>query len=381
MMTATVAAGLLLLAAFTVYTLHGTGKKRGEPAGSSSYLDALHLLLDGKTDEAAEELKRTVQEDSDNIMAYVTLGNILRGKGFPIQAAKIHRNLLIRNTLTERHIDVVLRHLVLDYQAAGMPDKAVETAERLIQRNKKNMDIKRLLLALYEEKGDWDKAYFLRQSLNRWMKKRDHRILALYRVMSGTELVKKGAGREGRIRFREAIKLHKDCIPAYLFWGDSYRQESRDEDAYHVWMNFVKSNHEWAHLAFDRLNGVLFDLGRYGEMEAVYQEVMSKKPGNPTACLNLVDIYKKQGKIDEALDLCGQLAETHSESARCTSMHMNLLALKGRKDNAMEEAVRYLEREAASRSAFKCSSCGSESKEPLWRCPQCRQWDTYIEGE
>jgi lipopolysaccharide biosynthesis regulator YciM len=379
-MLVTLLAGLLL-SAFVVYYSFWRGKKRNKPAGSTPYLDALHMLLEGKTDEAAEQLKRTVQEDSDNIMAYVTLGDILKDKGFPIRAAKVHHDLLLRNTLTERHIDVVLRHLVLDYQAAGMLDKAVETAERLIQRNKKDMDVKRLLLTLYEEKGDWDKAYFLRQSLNRWLKKRDHLILALYRVQSGVELVKRGAGREGRIRFREAIRLDKHCIPAYLFWGDSYLLEERNEDAYRVWLNFVKENPEWAHLAFDRLNGVLFDLGRYGEMEAVYQEVMSQKPENPTTCLNLIEIFKKQGKIDEALDLCGQICETHSDSTRCTLMHIHLLQLKGKKDNAMEEALRCLEKEASSRSAFKCGSCGNESKEPLWRCPQCRQWNTYLETE
>jgi lipopolysaccharide biosynthesis regulator YciM len=380
-MLITILAALLLLAVFAVFYSYWAGKKRNKPAGPTPYLDALHMLLEGKTDEAAELLKRTVAADSDNIMAYVTLGDIFRDKGFPIRAAKVHRNLLLRNTLAERQIDVVLRHLVIDYRAAGMPDKAVEMAERLIQRNKKNMDIKRLLLTLYEEMGDWDKAYFLRQSLNRWMKKRDHRILALYRVQSGIDLGKRGAEREGRIRFREAIKLDKNCIPAFLFWGDSYRRENRDEDAYHVWQNFVKEIPEWAHLAFDRLNSVLFDLGRYGEMEAIYQEVMSRKPQNPIACLNLVDIYTKQGKIDEALDLCGQIRETHPDSARCTLMHMHLLGLKGKKDNALEEATRYLEKEAVSRSAFKCGACGNESKEPLWHCPQCGQWNTYIETE
>ena len=370
---------LLVLALIGFFTL--TKRRRKKPTGRTPYLDALHMLLEGKTDDAMEQLKRTVKEDSDNIMAYITLGDIFREKGFPIRAAKVHRNLLLRNTLIERQIDAVLRHLVLDYRAAGMPDKAVEMADRLVQRNKRDMDVKRILLSLYEETGDWDKAYFIRQSLNRWLKKRDLRILALYRVLSGVDLGRKGTEREGRIRFREAIKLDKRCIPAYLYWGDSYRREKRDEDAYRVWLNFIRENPEWAHLVFDRLNSVLFDLGRYGEMEAVYQEVISKKPDNPTAALNLIEIYKKQGKIDEALELCSQVDETRTRSARYALVHARLLQMKGKREKALEEALRYLERETEIRSVFRCSACGNESKEPEWRCPRCSQWNTYLENE
>jgi lipopolysaccharide biosynthesis regulator YciM len=355
-------------------------KKRPKPITTKTpYLDALHLMIDGKTDEALEQLKRTVNEDSDNIMAYIMLGNIFREKGFPIRATNVHRNLLLRNTLPEIHTDVILHHLVLDYRAAGMIEKAVETAERLSQRNKKNLDTKRLLLSLYEEKGDWDKAYFLRQSLNRWHQKRDQRILALYRVKSGLELGKKGAEREGRIRFREAIKLDKQCIPAYLYWGDSYRREQRDEDAYHVWLNFIKENPDWAHLAFDRMNSVLFDLKRYSETEGIYQDVMSKKPKNPTAYLNLIDIYKKRGKVGEALELCRQVIETNADSPRCRLTYIQLLQLKGKEGAALEETIQYLSKETEKQSFYNCSVCGNTSKEPLWHCPQCKQWNTYID--
>jgi lipopolysaccharide assembly protein B len=372
---------ILLVILGTAAFFYWTRKKRKKIPGKTPYLDALHLLLDGKTDEAAEQLKRTVKEDTDNIMAYITLGDILRDKGFPIRAAKVHRNLLLRNTLEEGQVDVILHHLVLDYRTAGMLDKAVEMAERLTQRKKKDVDIKRLLLALYEEKGDWDKAYFLRQSLNRWLKKRDHRILALYRVESGLELGRKGSEREGRIRFREAVKLDKHCVPAYLYWGDSYIREGRKEDAYHVWANFIGENPEWGHLSFDRLNTVLFDLGRYGEMESIYRDVISRKPADPTAFLNLVEIYKKQGKTDQALELCGQICESHPDSARGRLMYVRLLRAQGKETSALEEAMEYLEKETEKRSAFRCRSCGNESKEPLWHCPQCKLWNTYFGAE
>jgi lipopolysaccharide biosynthesis regulator YciM len=240
------------------------------------------------------------------------------------------------------------------------------------------MNTKRLLLGLYEDKGDWDKAYFLRQSLNRWLKRKDHYILALYRVQSGIELVQRGAEREARIRFREAIKLDKSCAPAYLYWGDSYRRENRNADAVQVWLDFTETNPESAYLAFERLNGVLYDLGRYNEMEAIYKNVISRKPKNPTAYLNLIDIYKKQGKLDEALDLCESIFENHPDSPQCRLMRVQLLQMKGLGHKALEEVTDHLGRETEKSSVFRCKTCGNESQTPLWHCPQCKQWNTYI---
>ena len=198
---------LIIIVIFTTFLL--IRRKRKQSKTKDTYVHALHMLLDGKYDEALEKLKKTVKIDTENIMAYITLGDIFRKKGFPIRAAKIHRNLLVRGDISNSEINTVLHHLVLDYSVSNMLDKAIEMAERLVQRNKKNVENQKLLLSLYEEKGDWDKAFFYRQSINKWLKKRDQNILALYKVQSGLQFIQNGAEREGRIRFREAIKFDK----------------------------------------------------------------------------------------------------------------------------------------------------------------------------
>jgi len=344
----------------------------------SPYIDALHLLLEGKKDEALDQLKRTVKTDTENIMAYIQLGNLFREKGFPIRAAKIHRNLLVRGELSDREISSILYHLVLDYKSSNNLDRAIEMAERLTNRAKKNIEHQQLLLSLYEEKGEWDKALFYQQSINKWRRKKNQNVLALYKVHSGLVFTKKGAEREGRIRFREAMKLNKKCIPAYLYLGDSYRREGRDNNAYHVWREFTQINPEGAHLAFQRLRDVLYALGKFSEIEEIYQCVIEKKPKAPNAALNLAELYKKQGKLDQALDLCRTILEAHPESSEGRYLLVQLLVEKGEKSQALEEALQILNGTIAQESLFHCSQCGFESKEPLWHCPQCRQWDTFL---
>ena len=377
-MTVTVLIILLATLAAVRFVYIYVKRRKSKRLGRTPYLDALHLLIEGNKEEALEQLKRTVREDTDNIMAYVILGDIFRDNGFPIRAAKIHRNLLVRGDLTEAQIEIVLYHLVLDYRTTNMLDKAIEMAERLIHRNKKNLEYKKLLLSFYEEKGDWDKAFFYRQSANKWFKMQDQDILALYKVQSGLDFTKKGAEREGRIRFREAIKFDKKCIPAYLYWGDSYRREGRNEDASKVWHDFTVKNPEFAFLAFNRLKDVLYDLGRYSEIEGIYQEIIQKKPKDPTVYLNLAELYKKQDKMDQAIELCRTVLDTHPESPRARHLLVQFLHQKGDDALALEEALQILNREMVKQLSFRCSHCGTESQEPLWHCPQCHRWKTFL---
>lgn len=371
---------LICLVAFIIiiflYTILKVKIKK--PRRQTQYVDALHLILEGKNDEALECLKKTVKEDTENIMAYIQLGDIFRKKGNPARAAKIHSNLLVRTNLPDQQLNNILRHLVVDYQDAGMLNKASEIAERLNQRMRKNPEIQQLVLSLYEEKGDWDKAFFTRQNINRWLKKQDQHILALYKVQSGLKAIKKGAEREGRIRFREAIRLNKKCIPAYLFWGDSYRRENRNEDALNVWSEFIKKNSEWAHLAFNRLKEVLFDLGQYGNLENIYKMVIRNKPKNPTATMNLVEIYKKQGRLNEAIEMCENILEIHPDLSECRYALVKILKQTGNEKKALAEAMTILDQEIEKHEQYQCHECGFEQKEPFWHCPQCHQWDTAL---
>jgi len=353
-------------------------QKKRKKVDQSPYVDALHMLLEGKKEKAIDCLKRTVKKDTDNIMAYILLGDILREKGLPVRAIKIHRNLLIRGNLTDSQIETILHHLVLDYHANNMLEKAIEMAERLIQRAKRNIKNQELLLSLYEEKGDWDKAFSYQQTINKWLKRQDTDILALYRVYTGLDLIKQNAEKEGRIRFREAIKLDKKCIPAYLYMGDSYRKEDRNEEALKIWKEFTLKNPDWAHLAFDRLKEVLFDLGHYGEIEEIYRQVISKKTNDSTVYLNLAELYRKEGRLDEAVETCRHATEIQPDSIPGRYLLSRLYRERGDETTALEQIFDIMEKELEKSAILRCSNCGFESGDPLWRCPQCNQWKTFL---
>lgn len=376
-MTVPILASAVILLFGLGLTINLKNRKR-RPAPYSSYVQALHLYMDKKLDEAIVQLKATVKQDTNNIMAYIHLGNIYREKGEGQRAAKIHRNLLVRGDLKESDVDTVLQQLMVDYQTTGEFNKAAHIAERLVQRKKNDIEVKRCLLSLYEKKGDWDKAFFYRQSINKWTKKKDHNILALYKVMAGNHLVKNAKEHEARIRYREATKIDKHCIPAYLYWGDSYKREDRLEDALKIWQDFVNKQPQDAHFAISRLQNVLYELGRFGEIEKIYQNIIKKKPKDPAIQIQLIEIYRKQGNLDLALTLCEDVIDKHPDCISCYYAKIVLLQQHGKTNDALQTAIHLLESEMHHSKEYTCGDCGHESKEPLWHCPVCHSWNTFV---
>ena len=367
---------LILGAAIIIYGRRRTKTKQG----TNSYISALHFILDGRQSDALRQLKKTVLEDTDNIMAYILLGDLFRETGNAIRAAKVHQNLLIRSDITDAERIIIMNRIVLDYRTAGQYRKAIEMAERLTQRSKRKAEYGKLLLSLYEAKGDWDKAFFYRQSVNKWLKKDDQSILALYKVQAGLRSVEGGTEREGRIRFREAIKLDKTCVPAYLYWGDSYRREGRNEDATRIWKDLCVKVPRWAHLSFQRLKEVLFDLGRYGELEKIYQKIIDHDPQHADTTIHLAELYRKQGNLDAAVDLASKILETHPDSSRARYLLVQVLQQKGNEKSALTEALTGLKEQMNKTFSYTCSECGFESQEPLWHCPGCKAWNSFLES-
>ena len=117
----------------------------------------------------------------------------------------------------------------------------------------------------------------------------------------GRQFVKEKREHDGRLRFREALKLNSKSVPAFLELADSYMREKRDGDALAVLEKFVKSNPSSSGLAFTRLKQVLFDLGHFSDIENIYFELAKNNPYIIEGHLGLAEIYEKKGELHKAM--------------------------------------------------------------------------------
>ena len=97
------------------------------------YSQGLDMMINGLQRSAYNNFKKIVELDSENIKAYLRLGQVLRESGNTNKALKIHKSLLIRQNLTSYELNELHKNLALDYFEMNQFEKAIEEAEKAIE--------------------------------------------------------------------------------------------------------------------------------------------------------------------------------------------------------------------------------------------------------
>ena len=365
---------IIILAVF--YFIFKTPKQKRD--ATVEYTKALNYLIIGEKNKALEKLREAVRLDTSNIDAYIKIGDILREQGSADRAIKIHRGLTIRRELTSGQKITILERLIKDYQVAEKYDRAIQAGQKLLEITNHDAWAQEIMLRLHEGAGDWEKAFVTLKKIQKAKGQKDSQLLALYKVESGLRLIEEEKERDGRIKFREAIKLDKKCPPAYLYLSDSYIRENRYKDALTELERFCTQVPQLSYLGFARIKEILFHEGLFGEVENVFETLLQKNPGIESIRFSLADIYERKGEIDQAIDLCHEALEQNPESQHAKKYLAKFLAQKGKNEEALQYALDLVEILMDKKEQFVCKKCGFVSTEPKWRCPQCHEWNTFF---
>jgi lipopolysaccharide assembly protein B len=354
--------------------------QRRESTGSqpiSPYTEGLRAILEGDQFRAAQKLRESVARDSSNVDAYLRLGELAAESGDLPKAVKIHRALTFRADLTQSQKTHVYRALAEDYLKAGDSSRALEAVEHVLSLSKKDLWALEQKLVVHISQQDWNAAFDAAERLAAAGGTVSGRRMAVLRMQAGVRLCNDRKERDGRIQFREAIK-HDPKLPApYLYWGDSYIRENRPEDAVKIWKRLLEMNPDRAHLAFERLETHLFDLGRFSEIEQIYRSLMRANPKTVHAYAALSRFLEKRGDRADAVTVLNDGLAQNPESLWLRRRLIQIYADVRDVDRVLSLSRDILQRVMHESYEFKCDSCGNVSLEPLWLCPKCNQLDTY----
>ncbi|MBC8182786.1 tetratricopeptide repeat protein [candidate division KSB1 bacterium] len=347
---------------------------------SLEYTTALNYLISGDKKSALKKLREAVQYNTSNIDAYIKIGDIYREQGFHDRAIKIHRGLTVRRNLTLGQKIDLYKSLIKDYESARKFERAVSVADNLIDLTANEIWAQKIKLKVYENAGKWDDAIEVLKTLQKTAGEKDSCLLALYKVESGARLIRKGKEKEGRVKFREAIKLDKKCPPAHLNLSDSYLKEERYKDALTELKKFMTQDPDKAYLAFNRIKNILFRIGSFGEIETIFIKLLEKNPDNVSIRLALADVYERKGKLNKAIDLCYEALEKNANSNEAKLQLTRFLPRINKKDEALKYALDIIENTCRQKDKNTiCKECGYLADEPLWRCPNCFNWNSFLE--
>lgn len=342
------------------------------------YTEGLNLLLSGKQKSALKKFRDSVTKNSNNIDAYLKIGDILRDMGQVERAINVHIYLTVRSGLNPNQQQEILKSLAKDYQAAKQFDKALEVINKVLEEDKMTLWAREMKLHLHEQKQEWDKAFQAYKDLKKLKADFKNGRLALYKVQEGLQLINFGKEKEARNRFRDAMKIDPNSPPAYIYLADSYKRENRKGDALKILKQFVEKVPEQSYLAFERIKELLYEGGVYGEIENLYLDIIDSQPENLTARLALSEIYEKKGELDKAINTCLEVLEKDPLNKTAKQYLVRLYHNSGKDDEAVKQALDLIDELLKKKERFQCELCDYESEEPFWRCPNCFEWETFI---
>jgi lipopolysaccharide biosynthesis regulator YciM len=378
-------AGLAIGKAWERYKLRdGQWIDRRKARESPHFIVGLDLVVANQIDQAIDELSRAAWLDEDALEIHLVLGNLYREKGQVGRAINIHQGLLQRQHLKTLEHAYILLCLGLDFRRGGFVDRAHEAFKEVLRLDPKNRHALIQLEKLHEEQHQWAEAYDIRQQLSEIdaagpLRTRDNAILAFLEHELGAEASKAGDRAEAARRFAAAIERDQAAAPAYLSLGDVKLHDGDVAGAIAAWEDLIEASPDRAYLAFDRLQAAYTTQGTPQRFPDLCRRLIAANSQDWRARLALARHRSAAGDAGTALEL---LFEALSHNPHALLIHQEIwqaLSALGRNPQLIErylgltrDAVFYVD-------PHVCVRCRYRSTELLWQCPQCHEWNTFIE--
>lgn len=350
---------------------------------SPRYLLGLNLLVSNQVDLAIEELNTAAGIDADALEIRLILGNLYREKGQVTRAIQLHQGLLQRSKLTRKEQAYVLLGLGLDFKRGGFVDRAFETFTEVLRIDDANRQALSHLEKLHEEQQQWREARAVRRRLaalaDPAQRPRHQARLAFLETRLGLQALEAGDSAEAAARCEAAIALDDRAVPAYLGLGDLRRREGRIAEAVAAWEKVADVAPDRAGLILERVEAASREQGDAERFPALCRRLIDANPQDWRARLALGRHLADRGEPSAALDL---LFESLVHNPHALTVHQvvwqALAALRFDEPRVRRymaltrDAVFYLD-------PHVCMQCRYRSTELLWQCPQCHEWNTFVE--
>ena len=346
------------------------------------YMLGLNFLVDNQIDQALDELTQATSTDTDALEIQMILGNLYRQKGQVGRAINVHQALLQRPDLTKLEQAYVLLCLGLDFRHGGFVDRALETFQEVLRLDPRNRYALVNLQKLYEDQHQWGDALRVREQVAKIDAGRhpdDQQILGFLRHQIGLGQQQAGNGTVAARIFADAIDVDDRTVPAYLNLGDVRERQGDLPGAVSAWENLIKAVPDRAHFALERLERAYRAMNAPHRFMELCRRLIDQDPQGWRARLALSRHLAAGGQHRAAFD---QLLEALPHHPHGLAIHQEIWealdalafdpVLIRRYVELTREAVFYLD-------PHICRRCRYRSTEPLWQCPQCHEWNTFVE--
>lgn len=346
------------------------------------YMLGLNFLVDNQIDQAVEELTRAASDENDALEIQMILGNLYRQKGQVGRAITVHQALLQRPDLRPIEHAYVLLCLGLDYRHGGFIDRALETFQEVVRLDPQNRYAFVNLQKLYEDQHQWAEAAGIREKVAAIDDDRhdeNRHILGFLRNEIGSTLMRAGDHAAAARTFQDAIDVDPQTAPAYLNLGDARERAGQIAAAVEAWEKLVQAVPDRAHLAFDRLERAYQKAGAPRRFAELCEQLIQRNAQDWRTRLALSRHLAAAGHHKKAFDLLLAALPHNPHGLAIHQEAWRVLSALGLDPAFVQQYVDLTRRAVFYLDPHVCIRCRYRSTELLWQCPQCHEWNSFVE--
>ena len=342
------------------------------PAGFFKSLDA---LVENKTGIAVQALDEVVDQQPQAIELQLTLGKLYRKRGENDKAIRLHQALLESPDLSGDERNRVSFELGLDFQNAGLVDRAEGVFNTLLDTNTAQSSRKHLL-GIYQQDRDWQKAIETARALSHDQQTYQFEIAQFYCELAQMALFLSDLS-QARQYIERALEANKKCARANILLGDVEVKDNHLDLAIEAWQKIEKQNPEYLGMVAGRLfdayegqkkalEGLELLIGYskiFPQLELVdllYQKTLHLK-GQNTAIETVLEAVKRKPSMPTVY--------------RLIEAKISTLSPEERQEAEIVNAV--LSRSAQKIMMYRCKCCSFKSQVFFWHCPACNEWESF----
>lgn len=342
------------------------------PTGFYASLDA---LVDKNTGKAARNLAEVIDQQQGSYDLNLTLGKLYRQRGENDKAIAMHKNLLQSPDTVGDKRERVLYEIGLNYQNAGLIDRAEQIFLEL-QGGNMAKQANEVLLNIYQQDRDWEKAIATAQLLAHDEQTYQFEIAQFYCEMGQAALFRNDLA-QARECVQAALNANKKCTRANMILGDIEQKQGNFGAAIAAYTAIESQNHAYLSMVGERI----FD---------AYQAQNKARQGldvligyaKTFPALDLINvIYEKSLLLDgeikanqTAIELIRAKPDLNG-MYRLLGLQMSDLNPQWKSDADMMRGV--IGRQLQKALMYRCRHCHFKSQVFFWHCPACNKWETF----
>lgn len=344
------------------------------PDGFYGSLDA---LVDKNTGKAARHLAEITEgrQGAESYDLQLTLGKLYRQRGENDKAIAMHKALLESPDTVGDKRDRVQYELGLNYQSAGLVDRA-EQIFHTLQNGNMAKQANEVLMNIYQQDRDWQQAIAMAKRLAHDELTYQFEIAQFYCELAQAALFQSDFD-TARSHIAAALDANKKCTRANMILGDVEMKQGNFQAAAAAYTAIEKQNHAYLSMVGERLYDAYDAQGKAAEGLDIligYAKIFPQLDLEQVIYDKSLLLYGEDKAAQTTLELV-RLQPDLTGIYRLLGMQLSELNPQWKTDADMMRTV--IGRQMQKSVMYRCRHCHFKSQVFFWHCPACNKWETF----